>query len=474
MRQRKNLHRQVIFNLISAYENMVQKGRVCFSDEQPYHDLIEYFEGECLLCRALEIVDHAITEFGFSAVFYIRKAELQLQNKQAKQALVTLDQAEARSPGSLSISLLRAEGFASLDLCEDAIALLDDRKTQADSQELSQIYVCEARIYEQQKEYEHMFYVLKAALEEDPSNKEALSSIWYCVEYARKYEESVALHEKIIDEQPFNALAWYNLGAAHHYLCNHLEAIEAYEYAFLTKEDFEFAYRYCAEVCLYVQNYQKALQCYQEVMERFEPDADLFLHIGKCYLHLGNHLVAKTFFEKATHFDPYCDEAFFGMGECYTGMKEWRKAVDAYRRAVLIEDRNEDYFAGLGEAHFHLHNFNKAETFFREAADTAPEEARHWTRLAHFLVDRGRPEDALKVLDEAEDYAYGPELLYCRSACLFVMEKKKEALLALEDALFEDFDAHDSLFNLLPVLEQDRDVQAVIATLKPDIHSSFD
>jgi tetratricopeptide (TPR) repeat protein len=473
MRQRKFLHRQAIFNLISAYESMVQKGRVCFSDEQPYHDLIEYFEGECQLCRALEIADHAIAQFGFSAEFHIRKAELQLQNKQAEQALATLDRAEALSPGSLATSLLRAEGFASLDMCEDAIALLDDRKTEADSRELSQIYVCEALIYEQLKEYERMFYLLKAALAENPSNTDALSRMWYCVEYARKYEESVALHEKIIDEEPFNALAWYNLGAAHHYLCNHLEAIEAYEYAFLTKEDFEFAYRDCAEVCLYVQDYQKALQCYQEVMERFEPDADLFLHIGKCYLHLGNYLVAKTFFEKATHFDAYCDEAFFGMGECYAGLKAWRKAVDAYRRAVLIEDRHEDYFAGLAEAHFHLHNFKKAETFFREAADIAPEEARHWTRLAQFLVDRGRPEDALEVLDEAEDYAYGPELLYCRSACLFVMEKKKEALLALEDALFEDFDAHGSLFNLLPVLEQDREVQAVIATLKPDAPGGY-
>ncbi len=469
MRQKKILHHQAIFNLISIYENMVQKGRICFPDEQSYHYLIDYFESECLLCRALEITVHAITQFGISAEFYIRKAELQLKNSQAEKALATLDRAEAHSPHNLSISLLRAEGFASLDMLDEAIALLNDIKEKADQKELSQIFVCEALIYEQQNEYQHMFYLLQNALNEDPSNVEALSRMWYCVEYARKYEESIVLHEKILDEDPFNSLAWYNLGAAHHYLCNHSEAIEAYEFAFLTNEDFEFAYRDCAEVCLSTQNYQKALQCYQEVVERFEPDADLFLHIGKCYLQLGNNLVAKTFFEKATHSDPNCAEAFFGIGECYARQKTWRKAVNAYRQAVLIDDHHEDYFTGMAEAHFNLHNFRKAEIFFREAADIAPEEAQRWTRLAQFLVDRNRPEDALYVLDEAEDYVYGPELLYCRSACLFQMDRKKEALLALEDALSEDYDGRDSLFTLLPVLEQDREVQAVIATLNPNV-----
>ena len=43
-----------------------------------------------------------------------------------------------------------------------------------------------------------------------------------------------------------------------------------------------------------------------------------------------------------------------------------------------------------------------------------------------------------------------------------------EMCLALEDALCEDFDGHDSLFNLLPVLENDREVKAVISIFQPE------
>jgi hypothetical protein len=48
------------------------------------------------------------------------------------------------------------------------------------------------------------------------------------------------------------------------------------------------------------------------------------------------------------------------------------------------------------------------------------------------------------------------------------MGNKSEALLVLEEALYEDFDAHTALFKLMPVLEKDKEVKAVIAIFQPD------
>jgi tetratricopeptide (TPR) repeat protein len=469
MSRRNTKHRQAIFHLISDLEAMSETGGVSFSHEQPYHDLMDYFEEECLLERALEVADYAINQYTCSVEFLIRKAELLIDNKQVELALATLDKVDAMSDGLLSTNLLRASALATLEMYEEAFDLLDQLKDRFQNREcLSDIFVCEALIYQQLKQHERVFYLLKAALEENPENDEALSRMWYCVESARMYEESVNLHEWILEEHPFCSLAWYNLGAANEYLCNHQEAIEAYEYSFLTNENFEFAYRDCAQVCLTVQDYKKALQCYQEVLQRFEPDSDLFLHIGHCYANLSNYLIAKTFYEKAVHFDPWCDEAFFRIGVCYAKQKKWQKAIAHYLKAIRIEDRQEEYHAALADAYCQVGDYKKAETFFREAADIAPEEPNYWIRYARFLINRKRPEEALEVLDEAEDYTYGSELLYCRSACLFFLERKQEALLALEDALMEDFYAHNSLFKLLPLLEQDNEVRAVIAVFQPD------
>ena len=460
--------RQAIFNLISTYEEMLEKNQVNFANHKPYHTLVDYYERECLLDRALEVVEHAINQVGYDTGFFLRKAELMLEKKEPTQSLFLLDKVDARVSGLLRSAILRAESLAMLGMHDQGIVLLDSLKHSADGGELSKIYVCEALIYDSLKEFERMFYVLKAALQEDPSNAEALSRMWYVVEYARKHDESVDLHEKIVEEDPYNALAWYNIGASQTYLCNYEEAIEAYEYAYLAKDDFEFAYRECADVCLLTRNFQKALGCYQDVLERFEPDADLFLNIGKCYEELGNYVVARDFFQRAVEFDYHCAEAHFHIGRCYGQQKVWHKAVAAYSKAIKLEEKNEDFLAAIAVAYANTGNLKKALDYYRKAADTAPELPDHWVSLAHFLMKNRRFAEAIEALDEADDNAWGPELLYCRSACLFEMGNKSEALFVLEEALYEDFDAHTALFRLMPVLEKDKEVKAVIAIFQPE------
>lgn len=460
--------RQAIFNLILKYEDMLEKNQVKFASHQPYHALIDYYERECLLERALEVVDYAIAQNGYDIGFSLRKAELLLEKKEAVQALSLLDQVETKSPGLLRTTIFRAEGLAMIGLHSQGLALLDGLKYDLSGKELSKVLVCEALIYDSLKEFERMFYVLKAALSEDPTNTEALSRMWYVVEYAHKHDESIALHEKIVEDDPYNALAWYNLGASQAYHCNYEEAIEAYEFAYLAKDDFEFAYRECAELCLQNRNFQKALGCYQDVLERFEPDADLFLNIGKCYEELGNYVVARDFFQRAVEFDYFCAEAHFHIGRCHGKQKDWQKAVGAFQKAIKLERKNEDYLSALAEAYANTGNLKKALDFFHEAAETAPELPEHWVNLAQFLMKNRRFEEAIEVLDEADENAWGPELLYCRSACLFEMGNKSEALLVLEEALYEDFDAHTTLFRLLPVLEKDKEVKAVISIFQPE------
>ena len=66
--------RQAIFNLISKYEDMLEKNQVKFTNHQSFHALVDYYERECLLDRALEVVSHAILQTGHEASFCLRKA----------------------------------------------------------------------------------------------------------------------------------------------------------------------------------------------------------------------------------------------------------------------------------------------------------------------------------------------------------------------------------------------------------------
>ncbi|MDV7391048.1 tetratricopeptide repeat protein, partial [Arthrospira platensis SPKY1] len=321
-------------------------------------------------------------------------------------------------PGNPEFQLLRAEAFSQLGLFEEAHQIMDELREQISGADLSQLYLVEALVFEMEEQYERMFYALRAALLEDPSNEDALQRMWVCVELAKKYPESIAFHEAFVDENPFSKQAWYNLGQSYEYFGNYEAAIDAFEFAVVIDPGFEFAYRDCAELYFQLKNYPRALRNYLDVLDRFEPDQDLFLNIGQCYLEMGDLDMAKPFFQKALRFDPQNDEVYYFLGECFFRDRQFQKAARFYQKALNIEDRREEYYLALAEAFLALDQPGKARWHYQEAIEVAPEASECWIRYARFLMEEGDTHAAIELLLEADDYAVGVELLYCRVGCL--------------------------------------------------------
>ena len=416
------------------------------------------------LDRALEVVEHALKHHSFSSDFYIKKAQILLDSHKEEETLQVLEQAAIFAPSEPEIFLLKAEALIYLGYSHDAFEILEDLKNSSDKKVLSDAYLVEALAYESQEEFERMFYALKAALKENPANKEALERLWLCVELSKKYEESVALHEEILDDDAYSFMAWYNLGHAHAYLGNYQLAIEAYEYAFLIDENFEYAYRDCADLCFELKEYQKALSIYLEYIENFEADGDVLLLVGRCYQYLKDYDAARLAYTRAIYLDPLNDEVYFHIGECYAGEQAWDNAIHYYQKALSIEDQQEEYYAALGEAYAQIEADEDAAPNFKRAIDIAPEESKYWIKFANFLMEADRATEALELLEEAENFAAGTELLYSRIGCLFNIGRRQEALYWLGEALYEDYKAYPSLFKFYPALENDAEVVATIAT----------
>ena len=457
---------QGLVSLVTEYEAMAQTGSVASLRERDFQKLIDYYEGEHLLDRALEVVNHAIGSYSYSIDFYVKKALLLLHSAQEDLAFLTIEHCFSLSPADPTIFILKARALVQLNFCDQAMLVLDDIRDHSTNTIRSAILVVEALIYQREEQYERMFYALKAALEEDPKNKEALAKLWTCIELTKQYESSISLHELIIDADPYNSLAWYNLGHVHAYLGNYNDAIEAYEYAFITDETFECAHRDCAELCFELKMYPKALDFYLQMLEIFNADSDLFLRIGQCYLNLGHPQKAITYFQQSIKIDPLNDEAFYALGTCHLKNGDAKRAIRVFEKAIRIEDEREEYYAGLGEAFFQAESYLDAESAFKTAIAIAPEDSTYWIHYATLLLEIDRTEEAITVLEDAEEHAVGIELLYCRVACLFKLGKRHEAIYWLGEALIEEFERHTCIFDLMPNLAEDADVQSLIETYR--------
>jgi tetratricopeptide (TPR) repeat protein len=460
-------HTARILALVSAYESEAAFESPELWSEQALLDLLGYYLHEQLPDQAMEIADLGSVRFPHSATFHLHKARLLLDLGREELAMAAIDASEALFPAQLNFQLLRAEAFAAMGLYNNAHDLLDALKDGLSGKELSDLYLAEAYVYELEDQFDLMFYSLRNALKENPDNEMALQRIWVSVELSKKYAESISFHEAFLNDHPYSPQGWYNLGQSLEYFGQYEDAIEAFEFATVINPGFEFAYRDCAELYFLLKQYDKALQNYLDVLEQFEPDHDLLLHIGQCYLEMGDLNRAKAYLQKAQRLDSFNDEVFYFLGECFFREAQYQKAARFYRRAIEMEDRREEYFRALGETYLRLGKPDKAHWFFQEAVEIAPETAEHWVRYAQFLMDANQLEEALEVLIEAEEYAVGADLLYCRIACLLRMNRRPEALYRLGEALDEDYPRHRALIEWMPALEGDAEIQNIITTFQP-------
>ncbi len=443
---------------VIEYEAMSQKGTVGFIEETVFHSLIDHYCISSKIESALDVIEYAIEQYPYSASFYSRKGEILLYSELFEEALISLNIAAVYAPASVTISILKVKALTGLKNIPDAFEIIDTTKSIAFGKDLSQIYCCEAILHESTGKFNRMFESLRDALTIDPLNEEALEGMTWAVEMSGNYNESIEIHSAIIDQHPYCDQAWYNLGQAYTCLEDDEMAIEAYEYALISNEENEYAYRECTHTYIKLKQFEKALECYHDTKGKFKLDGALLVDIGYCYEMINDLKKAQSYYKQAIRLCPRNDRAYFQQGECHGRNNQWKKALKSYKKAFLLNQRKEEYITGLAEAFYQTGDIEKARKLFQKAADTAPETTVYWLRRAEFLLDIGEAKAAIKVLDDAEIYTEGVALFYCRIACLFYLGKREEALYYFGEALIENYEEHHYIFRLIPALTVDEDI----------------
>ena len=267
----------------------------------------------------------------------------------------------------------------------------------------------------------------------------------------------------VINEHPFNYLAWYNLG--HAFACEgeYQKAIDAIEYSFITEENFENGYLDCADICIQEKNFQRALNIYESYIEIFGINEEVLINMAECEYQLGHLNKARILLNKLLKLDPYNDEVYYKLGLCYAQAKNWTKAINSYHKAITLEDSCEDYYHSIAIAHNAVGSFDKAEFFFHKSVSTEPEQSQYWRDYISFLIKLGKKDKALIILNEADDFTFGADLLYCKGVALYLTGETKKAFEAFEEGLKEDFSQHKIIFDIEPEFLLNKELQSMIS-----------
>ena len=211
----KNSNTYMLQNLVSNFEVLIDRGEIGNFNKEEFLQLINFYKSKNNIEKALEIADLAIEQFKYITNFYLVKSSLLLEIKKPVSALEIINYCENISPYAYEVKLIKAKALSMNGDIENVLSLLEELKTFSNLNNKVELFLIKSYIFGHAGEYEEMFNVLKEALVFDPQNKEALERINTATTLTKKYEESITFHSKLIDDNPYNYLAWFNIGEFH-------------------------------------------------------------------------------------------------------------------------------------------------------------------------------------------------------------------------------------------------------------------
>ena len=449
--------------LVRRYETQLRKGHVSFLELDHFLLLIDHYEQHQQTDQALSVLRYAMEQHPYSAVLHIRQAQCLIELERYNDALDVLEIAQTYEPSNIDLYLTQADAYANLEDLDAVHDTIRAAKLHAGVEDLAELYVILANLYESLKDYPNALRYLKKTLRRRPDHILALSRLWNCYEQTEQYQEAVDYLLQLLDEVPYAYWAWYTLGLAYRYLERPLDAAEAFDYAIVSNERFEPAYWHRIDCLIELDEYGEALDYLERTRELFGEDADLWFRYGQCHEYQGRLDQARIYYTKALQDHSMNGRVYYALGQCHLEEEAWRKAEQAFLQAYAADKYNEDFCLALADVYDVLDEVDKAHEYYHRAIGLAPEQIRTWLHYFEFLIDEESHALALELIEEARPHAGGVLLDYAHAAILLDSGQRQAGLTVLGQALVEAYDQRHYLFQLAPDLEGDMALLRFIA-----------
>ncbi len=456
-----------IKELLKQYQHLKNGRSHTFLDEEAFEKIIDYFDETEDMTQALEVSELAIEQYPYSSSLLIRKADLLIATRKYQDALRILEQAELLDGADINLYILKTDAYLALDQQDKAVALLENALQHFEGEERIELLFELADVYDDYEEFDKIFDCLRLILEQDPNNQEALYKICFWTDFTGRNEECIRLHQQIIDDYPYNELAWFNLGAAFQGLKLYEKSIDAYKYAIVIDEKFDYAYRNMGDAYIRLRKYRDAIEALEKVIELSRPEDVVYEAIGHCYDKLSNYAQARFYYRKASHLNTEDSKLHYKIACTYLNEGYWSHAVKQLQAALQIHSTQPEYNLAMGECKMQMGLYREAIQYFSTVVRIRPRNISSWKALIRCLYIAGFYEEALEQLQAAIRMTGGkPILVFYLSAVYLAMGKSKEGLLHLEKAMGMAPKMLKKMIELNPAILQSQPVLDVIARYK--------
>ncbi len=460
-------NRDEINELLRQFENLKSGKSHSFIEEDSFEKIIDYFDENEELQKALEASDIAINQYPYSSALLLKKADLLIASQKYKEALYFLQQAELMDTTDINLYILKTDAYLALDKQENAAAVLEAALDYFEGEEKLELLFELADVYDDYENFDKVFDCLKLILEMDPTNEEALYKICFWTDFTGRNEESIRIHQTIIEEHPFNELAWFNLATSYQGIKLYEKAVDAYLYAIAIDEKFDIAWRNLADAYLRLRKFKESIDALQKVLELSRPEEVIYEAIGHSYDRLQNFAQARFHYRKASHLNQENSELFYKIACTYMNEGVWDSAVKNLEMAMRIHRTQAEYNLAMGQCYMEMGKVELAVQYLGNVVRSKPKNINGWLELLKCLYKTNCFEEGIEYVEHALELTNKKPVFYLyKSAFLLAIGKSKEAMIQLEMGLEKNPRLIKKLVELNPSILQNSMVVDIVARFK--------
>ena len=459
-------HHRAVLDTVRRFERMLNSNEPVFFDLEDFENIIDHYVTSTQFDKALQACEAALGQYPFSTELLIDRAQVMAMRGDYQEAERQINHVATLDPTNADVAVTR--GIICTQRGDFAQAVEFFQAGLEKEPEREDIHFNLGLAYQSWQKFKSAAKHYKQSLRLQPDNETGVQELLHCLAISDRLDEHEDFFKRFTDDDPYSAIAWYNLGQYWYRREQYDKAAEAFDLAVVISADFYDAHHWLADTFVCQEKYREAIAEFEQSYPPNEPTDEALCNIGECYEKLREWEPARRFYHKAIELNPQMDEAWFGQGVILQEQGRWFESIHFFRKAVELYGDSGEYWSALGMAENHVGNVVSALEAFERATEVAPEEVQAWVNWSAILYEQGHFGEAADLVRHAvELHPLESHFHYMLCAYLLADGRLREAYAELETALSLNYEQHSLLFDYFPELRQQPALQRLIDQFRP-------
>lgn|GEM_PF-6252744 len=198
-------------------------------------------------------------------------------------------------------------------------------------------------------------YLLKIKPFDFRNYKLEMDSVSYARQKREKHEhekteatKGLEMYREIVNKNPNDAEAYYNLGHAYCKLERWQSAIEPLQKTTKIKSNYTEAYYWLGAAYYNLEFYKEAIEPFKKVIKIYPDSVGAYRDLGLAYGNLGRHKEVLEYLKQAINSKPDFAEAYLDLGVAYMHVDREPEAIESFKQAIHLKPDYTDAHYRLG------------------------------------------------------------------------------------------------------------------------------